>query len=139
MAGISRSARLSRRLLQISGCKSTLFLLMKETLVEGSHREACRRVETEAKLVVQFQLFACHLSFISFTRQKTESVFISQAILVNFLKLLFPQRDKSDFSGAIDADGQGAAEACVHDEGLAVLVIASPGLLEHPRGGSPTQ
>ena len=89
MAGISRSARLSRRLLQISGCKSTLFLLMKETLVEGSHREACRRVETEAKLVVQFQLFACHLSIYIVHEAKNRKCFYIASDTCQFFEITF--------------------------------------------------
>ena len=50
-----------------------------------------------------------------------------------------PQSDKRDFSGAIEADGQGATEAGVHVEGLFALIIASPSLFEHPRGGCPAE
>ena len=47
--------------------------------------------------------------------------------------------NQRDLSWAVDTDGQCTAKAGVHIEGLSVIVVATPCLLEHPRGGCPAE
>lgn len=51
--------------------------------------QACRRVETEAQLVVQFQLFVCHFSIYIVHDAKIGIIFISQAIFLIFFEIIF--------------------------------------------------